>query len=205
MASLKIKVVWDLDPLITYFSEKAVRQIPFATAVALNDVAFKSRKALVEDLEKRYVKRNTWTVRGMRVVKARKTKLFADVGSLRPYMKLHVEGGERTSQHSHQAVPLAVRTPETKPLGAKSKWPGTMLRRKTSQQVPLGKGRFLVLTRRSKKAEPVAQWLLVPRVRIKPTWPLGKIVEVTVSRHWEAAMARAWEWAMKPPPKLRRR
>lgn len=207
MSEPLVKVVWDLEPLIIYFSDQAYRQIPFATSVALNDVAFKARKALKEDMETRFVQRNTWTVRGLRVNKSHKTRLFAEVGSLRPYMETHVEGGLRPAYSGAgvQAVPLEVRKPKTKALGAKSKWPGSMLRKKRSRLVPLSRGRALVLTKRTKKAPYVAQWILVPKVKIeKRSWPLGLIVMSTVNKHWDRAMRKAWERALKPPRKLRR-
>lgn len=205
MAHPLITIRWDLDPLITYFSDQVYRQVPFATSVALNDVAFKARKALADDLDDRFTSRNTWTVKGLRVNKSHKTRLIAEVGTLREYMVKHVEGGKRPGKQKLQAVPLEVRTPETKALGAKSTWPGSMLRKKRSRLVPLSRGRALVLTKRSKKAPYVAQWILVPQVTIRQDWPLGDIVRDVVKRYWQEAMRRAWEKAMKPPSNLRKR
>lgn len=70
-------------------------QIPYATSLALNDAAFGLMREEKSELGKQLTLRNTWTQRGMRVDKANKVNLTAEVGNIRWYVESLIAGGQR--------------------------------------------------------------------------------------------------------------
>jgi len=60
--------------------------IPFAQRNTLNDMAFKTQQTSREAIKRDFISRNTWTVRSVRVDKARRTGDSAVVGSTERYM-----------------------------------------------------------------------------------------------------------------------
>ncbi len=73
-------------------------QIPFATAMALNETAFDGMRMEKAELDSKLDLKNTWTQRGIRVEKANKRDLTATVGQLRWYVESLVEGGQRRAK-----------------------------------------------------------------------------------------------------------
>lgn len=84
------------------------RQVPFATAQALNDTAFAARKAEMVQAEQKLHKPTPFTVKGFQVNKARKSNLRAQV-FIEPkrwkYLKWQVEGGTRRATGRGTGVP----------------------------------------------------------------------------------------------------
>lgn len=70
-------------------------QIPYATSLALNNAAFGLMREEKSELRSQLTLRNTWTERGMRVAKANKRTLEAEVGNIRWYMETLIDGGRR--------------------------------------------------------------------------------------------------------------
>lgn len=72
-------------------------QVPFAASKALNDVAFKARKHIQDELlPNSLTLRNRHTQRGIRVRKATKNTLQAEVGSIDYYSERQVVGSLET-------------------------------------------------------------------------------------------------------------
>jgi hypothetical protein len=86
------------------------KQIPFATMLALNDVAFGSRKELQKQSHKKLDRPTPFTVKGFQVVKAKKRELtsIVYVDSKRyDYMKHQIDGGIRFPKN--RAIPVPTR------------------------------------------------------------------------------------------------
>ncbi len=105
------------------------KQLPFAISNALNSVAFDARRAVLANLRKKFILRNKWTQRGLRVVKARKHNLVAWVNFERAYMVDQEEGGTRLPRGRHIAVPNQIRSDKRKRI-TKTKRPRAVLDRK---------------------------------------------------------------------------
>lgn len=79
------------------------KQIPFATMLALNDTAFALHKTYKKQTLQKFDSPTTFTQKGFRVEKAKKTNLVAVVyvdKTREDYMKLQVDGGIRTPKNS---------------------------------------------------------------------------------------------------------
>jgi hypothetical protein len=79
------------------------KQIPFATMLALNDTAFALHKTYKKQTLQKFDSPTTFTQKGFRVDKAKKTNLVAVVyvdKTREDYMKLQVDGGIRTPKNS---------------------------------------------------------------------------------------------------------
>ena len=94
------------------------RQIPFATTVALNDVAFDARTEIQKSLPKRFDRPTKAMVKSVQVDKAKKSTLTATVGfaglgfkrspwqeSSAEIMKRHIKGGTRRAKDKHLRIP----------------------------------------------------------------------------------------------------
>jgi len=105
---MQISVMSNVDKIVKQLSREAKTQIPFATASAINNTAFSVRKAVQAQLP-RYLDRPTpYTVRGVRVNKAKKTLLEGSVffiPRVAEYMWYQVEGGSRRASKKWIAVP----------------------------------------------------------------------------------------------------
>ena len=93
-------------------------QIPFATSVALNDVAFDARSYTQKSLPRRFDRPTKAMVRSVQVEKSNKKKLVATVGfaglgfrrspweeSSAEIMKRHIKGGTRMPKGRHLRIP----------------------------------------------------------------------------------------------------
>ncbi len=108
VAIMQISVSSNINKVARQLSREAKTQIPFATASAINNTAFSVRKAVQVQLPK-YIDRPTpYTVRGVRVGKAKKTLLEGSVffiPRVAAYMWFQVEGGSRRASKKWIAVP----------------------------------------------------------------------------------------------------
>ncbi|MCG8423991.1 MAG: hypothetical protein MJE77_39370 [Proteobacteria bacterium] len=99
------------------------KQIRFAASRAINDAAFDVRAALVDSLETSFTVRNTYSARGFRVQKAKRSDLTAVVGQQREYLVEHVVGGRRR----RGAIPTWAVRRNPKRAVRRSRWPGRLL------------------------------------------------------------------------------
>ena len=199
---LRLRVRFDVEPLRRWVDDAIARNIPYATSRALNGVAFAIRKELIRDLPSTFTIRNTWTKRGMRVNMATKTKLYAEVGSTRPYMKAQAEGGDRPKGPGLVGIPLEARKPKTKKVHLPSKWPRQLLKKRNAKLIPAtvrgDQKAAVVLFRRSKTAKWRAWWLLVPRVRLHKRWNLDGTAQQITHKEWKRLAKNAMEDALRP-------
>lgn len=68
---MTIRAQFDLGPYIRDLEKVAKRAIPHATRNFLNNAAFEGRKLWQQEMRDRFTLRNNWTVKGVRVQKAR--------------------------------------------------------------------------------------------------------------------------------------
>lgn len=93
-------------------SDLARRQLPFATAMALNDTAKDVSEAWGKHLQRRLDRPTPFTVRSRYVRRASKRKLTATVGikdRQASYLKYQVEGGTRLPARRALLVPVRAR------------------------------------------------------------------------------------------------
>jgi hypothetical protein len=106
---MKIELKADIKQLTKKLNKVQRKQIPFATAQAINEVAFKARKALMAQSKKKLDRPTPFTVKGFQVVKAKKTSLTAIVyvdSKRAKYMEFQIEGGIRTPNNMSIPIPI---------------------------------------------------------------------------------------------------
>jgi len=177
-----------------------VKQIPYATSKAVNDTAWDSRKALARGLSSVFTTRTKWLDKGsaeeggLRVEKATKKTLWAEVGSRDPFMRTQAVGGERLHKGQMQAVPLVGKgrpRATSRSLTRPSRWPGALLRKsggKTFIGDPFKSGKQGVWARfaptRKRKGWLRLLYNLENKIEIKARWPIKQTVTAVVAARW---------------------
>lgn len=104
-----ISLASDIKRVVKQLDSLQRKQVPYATALALNDVAFDARKA-EQNAQRRYLDRPVrFTQSGFFVDKANKRKLTATITIPQnrwKYIRHQVEGGASTRQGAPHAIPL---------------------------------------------------------------------------------------------------
>lgn len=87
-----------------------MRQLPFATALALTRTVQDAQAEVRRELPSRFTLRNDWVAKGIRIERATKQTLEASIFSVDDFMILQEKGGTKTPQGRSLAVPLDART-----------------------------------------------------------------------------------------------
>lgn len=107
---MKISVKANVKEVTKDLNKIQRKQIPFATALALNDAAFGSRKALRKQAEKKLENPTPFTLNGFQVVKAKKKELTSIIyveSKRYKYMKFQIFGGTRMPERKAIVVPTS--------------------------------------------------------------------------------------------------
>lgn len=176
-------------------TEQFLRQLPFATALALNKTVGDARKDVREDLPSHFILRNKWVVGGVQTTPATKARLVAEIGHRSDFMELQAEGGDvRPKKGRVVAVPIAIRG-DKRQLVRRTQWPAKLLaKRKRGYFVhQTAGGESGVFSEEGGRLRML--WEFRPAVPIRPRWPFADVVQRTVAASWgpraAAAMARA--------------
>ena len=100
---MRIDIRDNIKEVTKGLSSMQKKQIPFATMLALNDTAFALHKTYKKQTLQKFDSPTTFTQKGFRYDKAKKTNLVAVVyveKTREDYMKLQVDGGIRTPKNS---------------------------------------------------------------------------------------------------------
>ncbi len=99
---INTKDIRRLERTLTGMSKHGVK---FATMFAMNGAAFEARQLAVRNVEKKFITRNAWTKRSIRVNKGNTRDLRASVGSTEDYMrKQELGGSERAGGRKGVAI-----------------------------------------------------------------------------------------------------
>ena len=99
---MRIDIRDNIKEVTKGLSSMQKKQIPFATMLALNDTAFALHKTYKKQTLQKFDSPTTFTQKGFRYDKAKKTNLVAVVyvdKTREDYMKLQVDGGIRTPKN----------------------------------------------------------------------------------------------------------
>ncbi len=179
-------------------SDFVERQIPFATALALTRTAQDAQKALKEHLPHEFQIRSKWVQGGIRIRRANKRNLEAQVGSRDKFMALQAEGGEKRGKGAKDvAVPMGARKkPHMKTTRAK--WPGRLLQKNRHFIATMESGKAGIFRRRTKKRFPIELMYSFERaVKVLPRYRQHIIVEAIVGKRWAPNAVAALERAVK--------
>lgn len=199
MSQVEITIKFDFLSLTEKLSTMAQKQIPFATSLALNNVAKIAQKELREELPRIFTLRTSWLAKGIQFKAARAKdwpESFVEIGSRDDFMALQETGGEKTAiGNKRTATPFGARpTPQsvTKP----AVWPGKLLKRKNYFAGRIGEGQRRagaegIFKRAQNDEPPELMYILTKSVKIKPRWTLRETLDQKFNRHWDTEFGKA--------------
>ena len=195
-----------------------VKQTKFAAMNALNEVAFKARKNLIDEYNKSFIVRNSNLPRAISVKKATKEKLEAEVSFPKDWMYINTKGGEKKPEQAKVLmVPLKngglkdYRTSSGKIK--QSKKPASLLHfadthpKKTKNHVA-NPHPFLMTSKktgqpliavRDKTDRSEMKWLYVgvPTANVKKRWDFENIVKETAEKELPKEFEKQFKKAME--------
>lgn len=98
-------VTCNVDKLLKGVRDVREKQLPYAMKEAVNSVAFKARKALIEDYPKKFTMRSKGLPNLIRIDKAEKNKQFASIYMDKLFMARQEYGGDKVAKPG-KGVPL---------------------------------------------------------------------------------------------------
>ena len=173
------------------------REIPFATAYALTQLANKARLEVKGELPKKFIIRNRWTARGIITEQASKRdwpNVQSIIGSRDKYMTLQEEGGSKPVGDKAFSIPRGIRKNVRQSIGRK-KWPGKILG-DGSAKIPMGGRPKGAKTGTRSKPQP---FIAIPKSKL-----MG--IYVRTGRYWKFNGRRKekykmlWRLQSKPIP-----
>lgn len=194
---LELRVDNNIKAFTKRFTRIQRKQIPFATANALNDVAFDGMRAVKAQLPRYFIIRNTWTARGVRVRKARKTNLESQVyfAPGRGYIARQITGGVKTSRGGrHVAIPQAVR-PNAAARINKGKRPAALLKKPNAFVATIGGTEGIWL--RPKRGPLKLMYVFKTSVVVRARFPFSKIMRGVVTAKFDRAFGRQMQRALR--------
>jgi hypothetical protein len=190
MFDLQIKT--NLPQLERELTEFAKKQIPYATARTLTQLAKNAQAEVRRNLPTRFQIRNHFTASGIRIEPARKSdwpNLRSAIGSVDGYLARQELGGRKEGQGGKLiAEPYGIR-PNPSMITKPAQWPSRLLKKpgyfkvKLKNKNPLAlilyrkpmKGRGRTYRAAAKKAQ--LMYIQVSHVNVKARWNLRQIVE----------------------------
>jgi len=97
--NINFNIKGDLKPIIKHLDKLQRKQIPFASANAINTTLFDIMKAEKAQLPKKLDRPKNYTIKAFKINKAKKTRLVGDIHVIPKkyeYLKYAIEGGTRT-------------------------------------------------------------------------------------------------------------
>lgn len=195
---LTVDVQFDFAKVVNALNDMEQKQLPFATARALNDTAFQARSLTQRNLRSRFTLRNNFVEKGVLVRKATKTQLWAEVYDRDWFMAIHEKGGSKvvTRGGTHLAVPAAIRQ-TSRGLVPRSKRPEALRGNKRTFRATIN-GRDGLFQRKTKKRLPLTMlFAFKPSVPIRPRLGLEKDAREVVARNWSKNFVDAFGYAMR--------
>ena len=98
-----LNIKGDLKPITKHLKKVQKKQIPFATANAINSVLFGIQKAEKAQMPKKLDNPTPYTMKAFKIKKAKKTQLVGEIFVMPQkykYLKYAIEGGTRTGNVS---------------------------------------------------------------------------------------------------------
>ena len=198
-------------------------QIPFATSMALSNVAYGARNLLRFNLSRHFTLRRAQHIKGgIRAERATKLDLKSSVGSIDQYMALQAESGTKRGQAPGLAaiVPTKKLRKTLQSVIPKRLYPEKLVGRAAAQrrslqadekrsrlksrkpfvtQLDTGDSkRSFIVRRATKKRYPLQiLWILPRKVKIPERWDFDEQVGEYVRANWGREMTRALDRALR--------
>lgn len=206
--SFDVTVATNAPSLGSVLDSIAVKQLPFATAVALTRCAQDAQADLRASMGVTFSLRSKFLPQELRIKRANKRDWphpFAVVGHTQTFMLPHVLGGEKTGRDGHNvAVPLKF---VAKQRTARGTVPAKLKPRRLLQnpnatkafRIPDDRIGQRISKRRSATGseESLTLFFLRRAVKIRATWPFRETAENSTKRTYNEHFAREFDIAMR--------
>jgi hypothetical protein len=205
-AQFKVTVSTDAADLGRRLSNAAARQIPFATAKALTQLAAEALPKIRREMPFRFTIRSQRVIKGIRMNAAQKSdwpRVTSEVGTRDEFMVKHEVGGVKRAMRgaAHVAIPTR--------FVARQRTRGGRIPKRFRPRDAIGQGRAKALhdrriikllprKRRSRNRDARSiLFLLRRRVKIKPRWHFEETVEEHARRRYGPLFKAAFEDALR--------
>lgn len=213
---MDIRIDTNLAELPVWINSQVIKQMKFATSVALYDTAVEAQDAIRKDLKNKFTIRNGYVAKGIRInpktssaIKKTSQELngmYVAVGTVDDFMARQNSGGEKKPRSGvHIGVPERD-TPDqiTRPKnfpGRIMKKPGYFIwcydKRKYNASNNSSYLHYGIFKRMSKKRLPIKLvYKMVQSVKIPARWELLSVVDKEIKRQYYGNFERAFEHAL---------
>lgn len=182
-----ISISVDTTKAIKGLSQLAKDQLPFANARALTWTASDAQKAIRRELPRRFIIRNNYVSKGIRIEKATKANQAAKVGSVDEFMERQDKGGTKRPKGRHVAIPVKIKR-NKRDIVTKSNRPRRILDKSGPRQpfIATVKGRLGIYQRVTKARTPIQLlYALRPTTQVKARFELERTVQKVVDERFE--------------------
>lgn len=199
MAGFELSVKHDVAQVTRWLTDIQKKQIPFATANALNDTAFAARSELMKQAPQKLDRPTPFTVKAFQVQKAKKLNLAAVV-FVEPkryeYLKYQIDGGTREAKGKGVGLPTA-----NKKLDQYGNIPGRQrgLIKGKNQFIATIRGISGVWERYGSKRKSQTRLLVAfeKSVKYKPRFPFYKIVDAVAKKSFADYFRKRLDQALR--------
>ena len=199
---LQVTITTDIVKLSGQLTNLAAKQIPFATAEALNRLAFDAQRQVKSELRQNFTIRRDWVARRINVNKAHKSAwplLSAEVGTQDEFMARQELGGTKAGRDGGRvAIPKAAR-PNPQTVTPQRSWPGKLRssRRRKFFAVTSRSGNRLIMQRFGKgKNDVKVFYVLTQSVKIPKRWNFVSTVNNRVGKNYDQVFGAALAYAI---------
>jgi hypothetical protein len=130
------------------------RQLPYATALALTRTVQDAQNEIQQALPRRFIIRNDFLAKGIRIAAAKKTKLEARVFTVDEILRRQIMGGSKGGRGHAVALPRDVRT-NKRGIISRAKRPRALREKARHFVAPTRDGERALFRRRTKKRYPL--------------------------------------------------
>lgn len=205
MAGMDVKIESNFAELPIWINKKVLKQMVFATSVALYETAKEASYEVRSGLTDDFTIRNRYVAQGIRIKptgsKAIRATgrgiegMSAEVGSLDDFMERQEMGGTKLpTLGKNVAIPIR----ENKHQAIKkSQWPSAILGKKRGFVQRSKRGTQTIYERTTRGPYPIKpRYILKPQVRVRARWDMRQTVQDFVGREYHRKFETAFEKAM---------
>ncbi|MDO4560805.1 MAG: hypothetical protein Q4C86_07620 [bacterium] len=181
---MELQIDTNFAELPQWLTGKVLKQVKFASSVALYDTAKEVQEAVRADLPKEFTIRSPWVSKGIRI-KPTSSKAIRNashsisgmevsVGTVDAFMVMQELGGVKEQRRKNRRLAIPKRNPQSE-LVDKKKWPKALLKMPGYFMWTRSDGRSFLFYRAQKARYPIElKYSFAESVRVPARWDLRK-------------------------------
>lgn len=204
---MDIRIDTNLAELHQWIDGNVLKQMKFATSVALYDTAKEAQTKLREELPRHFTIRTDWVAKGIRIKPGSSrgirnsgdglNGMEVEIGTVDMFMRLHELGGTKEPKRKTRRMGIPKRDDKGEIID-KSKWPKALLKKPGyfMWTRPID-GRTFVFHRAQKSRYPIElKYSFAESVKIPQRWNMRETVENIADTRYLPIFAMAFDKAM---------